>query len=57
MLKNISNLGSTLNKLAQKNILGGVKLEFDCISHAHFCNNAHTSNADYDECMADCGCE
>ncbi len=55
MLKNISKMGSVLNKSAQKSISGG-KAATDCMSHAHFCNDAHESNSAYYQCMASCGC-
>ncbi len=51
MLKNISKMGSVLNKSEQKSISGG-KAQESCES---FCCAGDSSGGDlYNQCMADC---
>jgi len=56
MLKNISNLGSALDRAEQKSINGGLG-PVDC--HAAFteCDLCHpTNHNDFINCMVDLGC-
>lgn len=55
MLKNISKLGSVLNRNQQKEISGG-RADSKCDYTFHFCHNHYDSDEDYMFCMRTLGC-
>lgn len=59
MLKNISNLGTTLNKTEQQSISGGRAQSVQSISHGGSCEDFccagdPSGGENYNNCMANC---